>query len=186
MIAPVISRECLGWVRAANYAAEVDDAAGVVALRSEAGAPTRYFLGWRRDRLELSRVADQAISEEKPQPIFFAANHDVLERYLVGLFGDDIRDDVGLPALELPWEISDVAAGCVIGDVTVAGYRTLSVTGAGPVAAAPDPTLSLLALSLPRFLGFSGRSFLNFERPAVERQAVRVSGGLNLQASLRG
>lgn len=165
--APVISRACLGWVQAANYACETDDAAGVVTLRSESGAPTRYYLRWRRDRLELSRVDDQSISDDKPQPVLFAANHDVMERYLVGLFGDDIREDVGLLALDLPWNASDVAAGCVIGDAAVGGHRTLSVAGTGPVAAAPDATLSLLDLvPLSHFLKWTisdlRRSFLNF------------------------
>lgn len=48
----------------------------------------------------------------------------------------------------------------------VRGYRTLTRTGRGPVAAAPDPTLSLLALVLlSHFLGWTipdlKRSFLS-------------------------
>jgi hypothetical protein len=50
----------------------------------------------------------------------------------------------------------------------VRGYRTLSRTGAGPVAAAPDPTLSLQALvPLSHFLGYDlaalKRSFLSHD-----------------------
>lgn len=175
MAAPVISRECLGWARAANYVCEVDDSAGVMTLRSEAGAPTRYFVRQRaRDRLELSRIDISAVGDEKPRPILFAADRDVLERHLVAIFGDDIREDVGLPMLQLPWQTADLAEGCELGNY-VRGYRTLSVSGKGPIAAAPDPVLSLLALvPLSHFLRWSvtdlRRAFLNVEgAPLLKR-----------------
>jgi hypothetical protein len=35
--------------------------------------------------------------------LLFVARVDVLERYLVGLFADDVREDLDLPLLELGW-----------------------------------------------------------------------------------
>ncbi|WP_082902498.1 Imm61 family immunity protein [Mycobacterium adipatum] len=61
------------------------------------------------------------------------------------IFADDIREDLDLPFLELPHTTNDLAAGYQLSDI-VRGYRTLTRRGHGPVAAAPDPTLSLLAL----------------------------------------
>lgn len=57
----------------------------------------------------------------------------------------------------------------------VRGYRTLTRTGRGPVAAAPDPTLSLLALvPLSHFLGWTipdlKRSFLSAAGAPLLRQ----------------
>lgn len=81
------------------------------------------------------------------------------------MFADDIREDLGLPLLEQGWSSDNLAQGYELSDM-VRGYRTLSRTSGGPVAAAPDPTLSLLALvPLSHYLQWSihdlKRSFLN-------------------------
>jgi hypothetical protein len=87
----------------------------------------------------------------------FVEQIEVLERYLFALFADDIREDLELPFLDLPWDAHDLAEGFEL-TVMVRGYRTLTRTGRGPVAAAPDPTLSLLALvPLSHFLAWSVR-----------------------------
>lgn len=78
-------------------------------------------------------------------PVLFVARIEVLERHLVAAFGEDIRTDLGLPELDLPWAVDDLADGYALGDM-VLGYRTLTRVGGGPVAAAPDPDLSLLTL----------------------------------------
>jgi hypothetical protein len=156
-----LSTEVLGWARTAHYVSAVADD-GDVQLRSDAGAPTRYFIRRRGpDRLELTRAEDG----DAEQPLLFVAEIAVLERYLFGLFADDIREDLDLPFLDLPWDARDLAAGFELADM-VRGYRTLTRTGCGPVAAAPDPTLSLLALvPLSHLLGWSvadlKRSFLS-------------------------
>jgi hypothetical protein len=133
-----------------------------VQLRSEAGAPTRYFIRRRgADRLELT-LADDGDAEH---PLLFVAEADVLERYLSGLFADDIRADLELAPLDLPWGTSDLADGYEL-SAMVRGYRTLKRRGGDPIAAAPDPTLSVLALlPLSHYLRWSipdlKRSFVN-------------------------
>jgi hypothetical protein len=80
------------------------------------------------------------------------------------MFADDIREDLDLPFLDLPYDSHEVAPGYAL-SAMVREYRTLNNSG-GPVAAAPDPTLSLLALvPLSHFLGWPipdlKRAFLN-------------------------
>ena len=87
-------------------------------------------------------IAEHAGDE---QLIVFAASLDVLERYLFGMFDDDIRESLGLPFLDLPWDAESLADGFELTQM-VRGFRALARTGAGPVAAARDATLSLVTL----------------------------------------
>ncbi|OBB05371.1 hypothetical protein A5718_22840 [Mycolicibacterium conceptionense] len=99
------------------------------------------------------------------QLVLFVAEIKVLERYLFGLFGDDIRAEVDLPFVELRWDRESLAAGYEIDDMHPA-YQILTATGRGPVAAVPRSDTGLLALvPLSHFLGWSlaelKRSFLD-------------------------
>ena len=158
---PRLSADVVGWARTAHYVTAIADD-GDIQLRSEAGTPTRYYIRRRgSSRLELTQTDDGDIE----QPLLFVADIEVLERYLIGLFADDIREDLDLPFLELAYAAPDLAPGYTLSDM-VRGYRTLTRTGQGPVAAAPDPTLSLLALvPLSHLIGWSltdlKRAFLN-------------------------
>ncbi|MDT5232252.1 MAG: hypothetical protein QOD88_1522 [Mycobacterium sp.] len=152
---------CIGWARTAHYVSSVADD-GDVQLRSETGGLTRYFIRRRGpDRVELT----QADGGDDERPLLFVAKVEVLERYLIGLFADDIREDLDLDFLRFRWEREDLASGFELTDM-VRGYRTLKRVGGGPVAAAPDPTLSLLTLvPLSHYLGWAipdlKRSFLS-------------------------
>ncbi|MCV7286123.1 hypothetical protein H7J87_12370 [Mycolicibacterium wolinskyi] len=138
-----LSSDCHGWALTANYSlTNADD--GSVMLRSETDPATRYFIRRRGpERLELTQADEEEHAAERP--LLFVADIVVLERYLLGLVADDIREDLGLPFLALPWAADALAPGFELGAMT-RGYRTLSRTDHGPVAAAPDPTLSLVAL----------------------------------------
>lgn len=156
-----LSADVLGWARTAHYVTTIAED-GDVQLRSEAGAPTRYYIRRRGpNRWELTQAADG----DDEQPVLFIADITVLDRYLVGLFADDIREDLALPFLDLSWDAQDLAPGYELSDM-VRGYRTLTRSGSGPVAAAPDPTVSLVTLvPLSHMLGWSigelKRSFLH-------------------------
>lgn len=160
--APIaLSAACIGWARSAHYITEPADD-GSVQLRSEAGAPSRYFIRRRgTDRLVLTEAVDDA----DEHPLMFVADIDVLEKHMIALFADDIRDDLDLPFLEMEWSIDAVAAGYQVSEIE-RGYRTLTRRSGEPVAAAPDPILSLLTLvPLSHYIQWSiadlKRSFLN-------------------------
>lgn len=137
---PPLSSECREWALTANYTLTEDDD-GTAVFRSETDPSARYFIRRRGPgRLELTQSDDDG-----ERPLLFVAQLEVLERYLLGLFADDLRDDLELPYLTLPFTAEALAPGFELTDM-VRGYRTLIRTGHGPVAAAPDPTLSLVAL----------------------------------------
>lgn len=166
---PALSADCLGWARTAGFVHRTDDTAGIAEFRSEVGAPIRYVI--RRPsvgRLELVEVDE--LDDERL--VLFVAEMKVLERYLFGLFGDDIRAEVELPFVELRWDREALAAGYEIDDSSP-GYQILTASGRGPVAAVPRSEVGLLALvPLSHFLGWSlaalKRSFLDEKfRPLV-------------------
>ena len=137
---PTLGTDVMGWARTAHYITAI--ANGDVQLRSEAGIPTRYFIRRRGpDRLELTQSDDG----DDEQPLLFVADIEVLERHLIGLFADDIGEDLDLPFLDLHYGAADLARGYEVSDL-VRGYRLLTRSGGGPIAAAPDPSLSLLSL----------------------------------------
>lgn len=86
----------------------------------------------------------------------------------MGLFADDIREDLDLDFLELSWTAADLASGYSLTEM-VRGFRTLNRTGHGPVAAAPDPVLSMLAL-VPL------SHFLRWSIPDLKRAFLHPSG----------
>lgn len=159
---PTISSDCLGWARMAGYTPCVDESAGILMLWSQVG--TRYYIRHRGDRLELS----EATSGEDPRITLFAATTECLERWLYALLGDEIREDLALDFLHLPCSASDLATGYQLGEME-RGYRILGRVGHGPVAAAPDPQLSLVTLvPLSHLLGLTV--------PAVKRTYLSEYG----------
>lgn len=137
----IVSAETRAWAQTANYAmTEAED--GTVVFRSETDSSARYFIRRRGvDRLQLS----QSDEDDGERPVLFVAQAEVLERCLLALFADDLREDLNLPFLPLPWTVDQLAPGFTISD-TVRGWRTLIRTGHGSIGAAPDPTLSLVTL----------------------------------------
>lgn len=167
----ILGEDCLGWVRAAGFYPVIADD-GDVHLRSQKQPSTGYFI--RRRGLERFELTQDDEDARSGRGLLFVAEVDVLEHYLVGHFADDIREDLDLPLLEQPWRSADLADGY---DLTAAerGYRTLRRVGGVPVAAAPDDSLSLLALvPLSHYLGWSIRdlkqSFLSPAGSPLMRQ----------------
>jgi hypothetical protein len=133
-----LSDEILGWARLAGYAWDTET--GSLTTRLD-GCHTQLSVRVAtRGRMELREDIDG-----DSRMLLYALNLDVVERHLFGLFADDIREDLDLGFLPLRWEEEDLAEGFGLTDM-VRGYRTLQRSDGAPVAAAPDPTLSLLAL----------------------------------------
>ncbi|WP_396911190.1 Imm61 family immunity protein [Mycolicibacterium sp.] len=182
--APALSPDCLGWARTAGFVHRTDDEAGIVELRSEVGAPIRYVIRrpavGRVELVEVDELGDERL-------VLFVAEMKVLERYLFGVFGDDIRADVDLPFVELPWDRESLATGYEIDDTNPA-YQILTASGRGPVAAVPRSEVGLLALvPLSHFLGWSlaalKRSFLDEHfRPLLSANGSYAPPGVSPHA----
>lgn len=157
---PRLSSACIGWARTAGFVPHEEDVATV--LQSEIRDRGAYRIGRRGvDRFDLTEID----SEGEARELLFAADIAVIERCVIGLLGDDIRDDLDLPYLQLPTTAGKLAPGYRLSQM-VRGYRTLSRVEAGPIAAARDDTLSLVLLvPLSHFLTGSiedlKRSFLS-------------------------
>jgi hypothetical protein len=77
--------------------------------------------------------------------LLFAVDMDVIEQFLIGVSGAEIREDVDLPYLDLRWRAGDLADGFTVSGVQ-RRYRTLSRSGLGPIAAARGDELNLSRL----------------------------------------
>ncbi|CAN5732788.1 hypothetical protein BH09ACT8_BH09ACT8_58710 [soil metagenome] len=160
---------CVRWAQLARY--DWNPAEGLLQRPGEDG----YAVLARPDgRAELMQLADDGTSER----VLYAADREVLERYLFGLLGDDIRDDLDLPYLDLPAGEADTADAYHLGPFE-AGSRTL-FRGSEPVAAAPGELTSVAALvPLSHLLALSladvRRSYLD-EQGAPLLRAGRYAG----------
>jgi hypothetical protein len=149
--APTLSGECLGWVLTAGYSCFADENSGTTVITATAGTVgSRYALRrTQRRRLSLLEIND----DDEEDLALYATGIDVVERFLIGVLADEIRDELGLPYLELPFTAEHTAPAFTLSEMS-RGYRTLSRAGGGPVAAARDATLSLVKLvPLSHFIG---------------------------------
>lgn len=177
----------MGWARLAGFVCERDATRAVIALRAETGAAVAYYVRPRGpDRVELIEVDDAGAE----RLLLFVADMSVLDAFIIGLFGDDVREDLDLHFLQLDWTTQDLANGFRI-DTSSPGYQVLKDADGRPVAAVPDTDLSLLALvPLSHFLGWSvaalKRSFLSedgapllsqgeYARPHGHPSGVKIS-----------
>ncbi|WP_342314745.1 TNT antitoxin family protein (plasmid) [Mycobacterium avium subsp. hominissuis] len=162
MASATLSPDLLAWAQAAGYNHTRHDDR-TLELHPVTGANTRYTLDLdpAGRRLRLSRNDPE---ESDADTVLLIASPKVVEHHLYCLFGDDIREDLALPDLPLPWQPSDLARGYTL-TTDAAGSHVLVHHSRGPVAAAPDATLGLLTLvPLSHLLGFSAadlrRAFL--------------------------
>jgi hypothetical protein len=110
--APTLSSECRGWLMTAGYSCLVDEGSAATVIVARPGTSgTRYSLHrTTRGRLRLLEVND----DDEEDLTLYAAEIDVVERFLIGVLADEIRDEVGLPYLELPWRAEHTAPGFVL------------------------------------------------------------------------
>lgn len=173
MPAPSLSPELIAWAQAAGYTT-TDGEADTIELRPLNGANTRYHLRHHdNQRVQLARTEPDTDHDE--HSILIVAYPKVVEHHLYSLFGDDIREDLALPYLPLPWAPGDLAPGYTL-STDAEEFQVLVHHRRGAVAAAPDPTLGLVTLiPLSHLLGFSAadlrRAFM------AEDGAPLLSGG---------
>lgn len=126
---PQLGHECLAWAKVAGYKCEVDAAS--TRLVPVSGEGTRYLIEWPRDRLRLSEYLPGATDTD--EVVLYAATTPVLETFLMGVLGDDVRDTLALPFLELPWSADQLADGFEL-TTSRPGSLTLVRSGHGPLA----------------------------------------------------
>lgn len=158
--APTLSSTCTGWARTAGFTVSTD--ADTTLLRPADHGTSWYHIRDRgQGRVELTEVDPNGVEHSD----LYAAGMDTLERYLIGLLGDFLREDLDLPYLDMPWTAESVAPGYTLGPIT-RGFRTLSRADGSPAAAARDETLSLVKLvPLSHFMALDletlKRAFIN-------------------------
>lgn len=138
---PQLSASCIGWAKTARYETQRD--ADATILQPEDRDRGVYRIRWRNpgQRVEITEIDP----DENEEELLYAANLVVAERFLIGLLGDELRDDLDLNYLDLPARAHDVAPDYQLGDMQ-RGYRTLTHRSQGPVAASRDDKLALVRL----------------------------------------
>lgn len=136
------SRELKSWANRAGYSVTPTDQTNATVFWSDPGGEIRYYCRNEDDQ----RVILTRVTREGPEElVLIAATNEVLQRYMIGRFGNVIRDELGLDVLRPPWTVDQVAEGCAVTDMGDDGCRALLRDGS-VVAKAPEATLSLLTL----------------------------------------
>jgi hypothetical protein len=138
------SSELETWARQAKFELTPSaDSTGAAIFWSAPGGETRFHIregddGWTT----LQR------SERGGPKQFVLATSTIasMERYLWGLFGVDVRSMRGLPRIDTPSEISDLAPGYTLRELDAENQRTLLDAAGEAVALARERRLSLWTL----------------------------------------
>lgn len=165
--APALSNICTGWAQTAGF--EIVTENGATTLRPQDRNRGSYqILVRRHGRLELIETDQDGSSTSA----LFAADMEVLEHYLMAILGDEIRDQLDLEYLELPWAADALHPQFTLSAVEN-GYQTLRRLDGSPVAAArceAGNTAVSLALLVPL------SHLLTFDLPTLKRAFLDVVG----------
>ena len=102
-----LSAACAGWIQLAGYTSDIEG--DVLHLRGGPHADSWYQIRRRPDRrIELLECTAGALRDEE-ELLLFARDISVVERHVLAIFGDTIRDDLDLPYLELGWQTDELA-----------------------------------------------------------------------------
>ncbi|WP_193044279.1 Imm61 family immunity protein [Mycolicibacterium baixiangningiae] len=136
------SHELTTWANRAGYSVTASDKTNATVFWSDPGGEIRYYCRNEDDEhIRLTRVTRDGPEEL----VLIAATFAILQRYMIGRFGNVIRDELGLDVLRPPWTADQLAEGYALTDMDDDGCRALLRNGS-VVAKAPEATLSLLAL----------------------------------------
>lgn len=111
---PQFSEDLQEWARRAGYQLTPSDASGAALFWSDPGGETRLYIRQISDGSNMLSRSERGGAE---QFVLSAPTLGPIERYLWGLFGADIRSLLGLPRIDMPSEITDVAQGYELSDL---------------------------------------------------------------------
>jgi hypothetical protein len=103
--APGISQQLTEWAEQAGYTLTPQDHSGAALFWSDPGGEIRFYVRASSDGLTLTK-SERAAPEQFE---LFARSLDVIERYLLGVFGWEIRARRRLPRLKTPRKLEDIA-----------------------------------------------------------------------------
>lgn len=165
--APALSNICSGWAQTAGFEIVTENGA-ITLLPQDRNRGSYEILVRRRGRLELIET-DQ---DGSPTSALFAADMDALEHYLMAILGDEIRDELDLEYLELPWAADALHPQFTLSAVEN-GYQTLRRVDGSPVAAARCEDRSA-APSLAKLVPLS--HCMTFDLPTLKRAFLDIGG----------
>ena len=139
-----LSAELQAWAKQAGFELTPSDSSGAAIFWTAPGGETRFYIRPGRDGWTTLHRSERGGPE---QFVMATSSTPTLERYLLGLFGADIRSLRGLPRLAIPSEANEISPGFTVSEPDAEGDRTLFDRDGQPIARAHEPTLSLWLLA---------------------------------------
>ena len=138
-----LSSDLQEWAGQARFELTPSDPSGAAMFWSAPGGETRFYIRHSDDGWTTLQRSERGGPERF---VLATSTRPAMERYLWGLFGVDVRSLRGLPRIETPSEISELAPGYTVSDLDENDHRTLIDNDGRAVARARKRTLSLWTL----------------------------------------
>ncbi|MUM32289.1 hypothetical protein FZI93_10925 [Mycobacterium sp. CBMA361] len=165
--APALSKICAGWAQTAGFEVVTED--GATTLRPQDRNRGSYqILSRGRGRVELVETDQDGTRTSA----LFAADMNVLEHYILAILGDEVRDQLDLDYLEMPWTADEVHPQFTLSAVENC-YQTLRRLDGSPVAAARYEA-GRAGVSLSKLVPLS--HCLAFDLPTLKRAFLDIGG----------
>lgn len=131
MTAPEVSGELIEWAHLAGYSLTPEDHSDAALFWSDPGGEIRFYIRRSFDGSVSLTKSERAAAEQFE---LAGISIEVIERYLYGIFGWDIRHAKRLPRIKTPRRIGEIAEGYRLSDEDSEGFRRL-LDDAGTVVA---------------------------------------------------
>ena len=116
-----VSRQLVEWAELAGYAFTPEDHSGAALFWSDPGGEIRYYIRRSSDGFTLTK-SERAAAEQFE---LFAGSLGVIEPYLFGVFGWEIRSKLRLARLKIPRKLEEIADKYRIEDADSEDSRSL-------------------------------------------------------------
>ena len=113
------------WAGQAGFELAPSDPSGAAMFWSAPGGETRFYIRHSDDGWTTLQRSERGGPERF---VLATSTRPAMERYLWGLFGVDVRSLRGLPRIETPSEISELAPGYTVSDLELLGVERSPAT----------------------------------------------------------